>query len=135
MKKREILHEKTTYTDMRDLVERTTELYADRNAYSFRRKASQKEPTTVTFPQMRDDVRGLATELLSLGCKGKHIAVIGKNSYEWYCSYYGILIADAVIVPLDRDWAAADLADTVLKAECEVLFCDPDLSEKADVIT
>ncbi|MBQ8689549.1 MAG: AMP-binding protein [Clostridia bacterium] len=134
MKKREILHEKVTYTDMRDLVERAGELYADRNAYSFKRKASQKEPTTVTFPEMRDAVRGLATEFLARGYKGKHIAVIGKNSYEWYCSYYAILIADAVIVPLDRDWAAADLADTVLKAECEVLVCDPELADKAAVI-
>jgi long-chain acyl-CoA synthetase len=37
-------------------------------------------------------------------------------------------------VPLDRDWLANDLAETVAKAECEVLICDTDIAEKAEAI-
>jgi len=40
----------------------------------------------------------------------------------------------AVIVPLDRDWLAADLAETVARADVEYLFIDGELKEKAEVI-
>ena len=105
-----------------------------RIAYSFRRKPSDPEAIKVDFVQVRDDVRALTTEFLARGYKGKHCAVIGKISYEWALSYFALLCAGAVIVPLDRDWLAADLADTVKKADCEVLICEPELREKATVI-
>ena len=131
---KDMLHAKRDYTDIRHLVEECCELYKDRIAYSFRKKASDKEKVEVTFPQVRDDVRALTTEFLARGYQGKHVAVIGKNSYEWYLCYFALLAADAVIVPLDRDWLANDLAETVLKAECEVLICDPNIAEKTAVI-
>ncbi len=132
--KNDLIHAKREYTDMRDLVEQSCEMYKDRVAYSFRKKASDKEKVEITFAQVRDDVRALATEFLARGYQGKHCAVIGKNSYEWYLCYLALLSADVVIVPLDRDWLANDLAETVLKAECEVLICDPDIAEKTAVI-
>ena len=132
--KTDLIHPKREYTDMRHLVEDSGERYSDRIAYSFRKKASDKEKVEITFEKVRDDVRALTTEFLSRGYQGKHVAVIGKNSYEWYLCYLSLLSADAVIVPLDRDWLANDLAETVLKAECEVLFCDPDIADKTAVI-
>ena len=132
--KTDLIHPKREYTDIRHLVEDSGERYSDRIAYSFRKKASDKEKVEITFEKVRDDVRALTTEFLSRGYQGKHVAVIGKNSYEWYLCYLSLLSADAVIVPLDRDWLANDLAETVLKAECEVLFCDPDIADKTAVI-
>ena len=132
--KTDLIHPKREYTDIRHLVEDSGERYSDRIAYSFRKKASDKEKVEITFGKVRDDVRALTTEFLSRGYQGKHVAVIGKNSYEWYLCYLSLLSADAVIVPLDRDWLANDLAETVLKAECEVLFCDPDIADKTAVI-
>ena len=132
--KTDLIHPKREYTDIRHLVEDSGERYSDRIAYSFRKKASDKKKVEITFDKVRDDVRALTTEFLSRGYQGKHVAVIGKNSYEWYLCYLSLLSADAVIVPLDRDWLANDLAETVLKAECEVLFCDPDIADKTAVI-
>ncbi len=132
--KTDLIHPKREYTDMRHLVEDSGERYSDRIAYSFRKKASDKEKVEITFDKVRDDVRALTTEFLSRGYQGKHCAIIGKNSYEWYLCYLSLLSADAVIVPLDRDWLANDLSETVLKAECEVLICDPDIAEKTAVI-
>ena len=119
---------------MRNLVEFAADTYKDQIAYSFRKKASDKEKIEVSFTKVRDDVRALATEFLSRGYQGKHCAVIGKNSYEWYLCYLALLSADVVIVPLDRDWLANDLAETVKKADCEILICDADIAEKTAVI-
>ena len=134
IRKQDILHKRNDFENVRELVEWAAKEYSDRTGYSFRRRPLDKEAVRVSFTEMRDDVRGLATELISRGLAGKHIAVIGKNSYEWVISYFAILSCGSVIVPLDRDWLAPDLADTVAKAECEVLICESDIQEKADVI-
>jgi len=129
--KKEVLHEKLEFSDMRDLVERAGEMYGERNAYSFRR-TPRSEITTVTFHQFREDVRALTTEMLSHGCTGKHCCVLGKPSYEWAVIYFSVQAAGAVLVPLDSEWNADDLADTMRNANISFLFCDGDLKEKAE---
>ena len=48
--------------------------------------------------------------------------------------YYATLSIGAVLVPLDREWLAQDLADTAKRADVSYLFCDADLGEKAAAI-
>ena len=133
--KNQVLHQKQEFKNMRDLVERAGEMYKDRIAYSFRKNPHDKEIVKVGFSEMRDDVRALSSELLSRGLAGKHCAIIGKCSYSFIKTYFSLLSIGAVIVPLDRDWLADDLAETVTKADAEHLFIDSDLTEKAEVIT
>ena len=132
--KKEILHKRREFKDMRELVEFGAATYGDKPAYSYKIKPSGKERTVVTFNEHLDDIRGLVTEFIKRGYTGKHVVVSGKNSYEWILCYYSLFIAGAVMVPLDRDWLAADLADTAKRAEAQVLICDADISEKAEVI-
>ena len=119
---------------MRDLVERAGDMYSDRVAYSFRAKPHDKEIIKKTFSELRDEIRGLTTELLARGLKGKHCAVIGKCSYSWVRVYFSLLCAGAVIVPLDRDWTGVDLADTVKRADVEYIFVDSDIADKTETI-
>ena len=131
---KDALHEKKEFSSYKNLVEEAAVLYKDKVAYSYRIKPTDKEIQKVTFEQMRDDVRALTTEFLSRGYSGKHCPVIGKFSYEWVCTYFSLIIAGAVIVPLDKDWLASDLADTALKAEASVVFADADMLEKANAV-
>ena len=129
--KQHMLHKKREFTSVRHLIEWAGEKYGARCAYAYRADPHQSEVTRVTFAQMRDDVRGLASELLALGCAGRHCVIIGKMSYEWGLTYFAALSIGAVLVPLDRDWTAADLADTAKNADGEFLFFDEDIAEKA----
>ena len=128
------IHEKQTFLNMRDLVERAGEMYADRTAYSFRQNPHDKETVKVSFSEMRRDVRALSSELLSRGLAGKHCAVIGKCTYSYVRVYFSLLSIGAVMVPLDRDWLKEDLAETVARAEAEYLIIDGDLTEKDEFI-
>ena len=128
------LHDVKEYVDMRDLVESLCAKYEGQIAYSYRTGAISTPATTVTYGQVREDVRALATELRARGYAGKHCALIGKLSYPWISVYLSSLSAGMVIIPLDRDWTAEDLAATVARADCEVVFYDKDLSEKASAI-
>ena len=132
--KKDVLHQKKEFTNVRHLIEWAGEKNGDRCAYSYREDPHRGEVIRVTFAQLRDDVRALATEMLAMGCAGKHCAVIGKMSYEWALTYFATLSIGAVLVPLDRDWLPEDLADTVKNADADFLFCDEDIADKARYI-
>ena len=132
--KNDILHDRIEFTRVRDLVEWAGEEYADRTAYSFREKPLSGEIIRISFTRFRDDVRALATEMLSRGCDGKHCVITGKFSYDWALTYFAALSIGAVLIPLDSDWHAEDLADTARNANADFVFCDKDHAEKAQMI-
>ncbi len=133
--KNEMLHKKREFASVRELVEWAGKKYGAQTAYSFKRDPRKSEVTKVSFAELRDDVRALASAMLEMGCKGRHVALVGKLSYEWALVYFSALSIGAVLVPLDREWTGSDLADTVSRADCEFLFCDGDIAEKASAVS
>ena len=130
---KDMIHEPRFFDNVRALVEWGAEYYGNDTIYSFRPNP-RADVVKKSFVEFRDDVRALASELLSMGCAGRHCVVIGKLSYEWAALYYATLSIGGVLIPLDRDWQAEDLAATVERAEAKFLFCDADIKEKASVI-
>ncbi len=131
--KNHILHEKREFENVRALVEWAADFYKEKTIFSFR-PDPKSEIKKISFISLRDDVRALASEMLAMGCAGKHCVLVGKFSYEWAITYYAALSIGAVLVPLDRDWHAEDLADTASRADASFLFIDEDISDKAPVI-
>ena len=128
-----MIHEPRYFENVRALIEWATEEYGNQTVYSFRPNP-RADIVKKSFIEFRDDVRALASELLAMGCAGRHCVIIGKLSYEWAATYYAMLSIGGVLIPLDRDWQPEDLAATVERAEAKFLFCDADLKEKAAVI-
>ena len=126
------LREKRTFIDIREMVEFIGSEYEGRPAFRYRLKPHDKEAVVVKYEELRDHVRSLTTEIIARGFKGKHIALIGKHSYPWIMAYYSVLCADAVLVPLDKDWGAEELAETVKSGDCEFIIADKDIAEKAE---
>ena len=133
--KKHILHERHEFENVRHLLNFAAETYGEKTFLSYRIKPTDKEVSTSSFTAFRSDVRALGSQLLSMGCAGKHCALIGKFSYEWALMYYATLSIGAVLVPLDREWSMAELADTVERADVEFLFCDADIKTKAEYIS
>ncbi len=133
-KKDKVLHEKKEYSNIREAVEDMGSIYAGRYAYDFRIKPHDKEIVKKTYDELRDDVRALASEMIARGMSGKHVALVGKLSYHWVLVYYATLAIGAVLVPLDKDWTQQDLADTGVRADISVIFCDGDIISKGVAI-
>ena len=130
MKKDLPLHVKHEFPTIREMIRECADMYGDRPAYSFRVKPTDAEPVKKSYIDLKDDVTALATELISRGYQGKHICLIGKLSYSWILVYYATMAIGSVLIPLDRDWQAADLADTVKKADTDLLIVDADIADK-----
>ena len=129
------IHEKKVYPNVREVIEDIGNLYGERTAFSYRIKASDKVIQKKSYIELRDDVRALTTEFISMGVTGKHVALVGKLSYHWILVYYATFCAGGVLVPLDKEWLGKDLADTGAKAEVSFVFCDGDSIEKGRMIS
>ena len=109
-------------TDIKNMLETSAELFADNVA--FLQKYSHKEPyTEIKYSQVMEDVNGLGTALIARGLKGRRIAVIGENCYQWAVSYLAAVCGTGVVVPLDRELNAEELKNQIIRAEVSgVLF-------------
>ncbi len=119
---------------VRELVAMSSSRFNQNIAFSYRKRPSDAEVVRVSFRRAAYDVKCLGTAELKHGMAGAHCALIGKLSYNWVLSYLSLLSIGAVVVPLDRDWTAEELTDTVRNADCSFLICDGDLSAKAETI-
>lgn len=94
-------------SSIRDMVETSCELYADNIAFLSR---SGEKVETVTYAEVGEDVRALATELCARGCRGEKIAVMGANCYQWALTYLTVCSGVGIIVPVDREYTGEQLS-------------------------
>ncbi len=134
MKPEKKIRERVDYRDIREMVEDIGERWADRYAYAYRLNPRDKEVIRKTYPELRDDIRGLSSAFIKHGIAGKHITLIGKYSYNWVLVYYASMCTASVLAPLDKDWTAADLTATAQRADTEVLIVDKAIAEKGKEI-
>lgn len=116
------------YSTVRTMLCDTAARFADKIAYSYRLRSMDREACTVTYSAFLKEIRQIGTAALARGMAGAHVALIGRLSYAWVCTYFAMLSIGAVLVPLDRDWTAEELRETVATAECTFLFCDNELA-------
>lgn len=96
-------------------LERSARLYPDKVALIHGK-------VRATYLEINNSADNLASHLISSGVqKGDRVALFMENSFEYVVSYYGIMKAGAVAVPLNSDlkpdglrYAVADLESRVL---------------------
>ena len=126
---REPIHEFMKFTDLRDMLEKSGELYGDRPAYVFKTEEEGKF-REITHEEFRDDVKALGTKLVEMGLKDKRVAVISENRYEWGVVYLAVVTGTGVIVPLDKSLPENEIESLINRSEVEAIF----YSEKYDDI-
>ncbi len=116
------LYETTVFEDFRIMTENVAKKYPNRTAISYKKNPKDREAIKVTYAEARDYIRNMGTELISMGCRDKHVALIGESSYEWVCSYFSLMSIGAVVVPVDKDLPVEEMAGILNIAECEFVF-------------
>lgn len=128
------LYETTHFEDFRELVENVAERYPDRPALVYRNNPKDPEPSQVTFAEMRDYVRDLGTALVDMGLRDKNVAVVGECLVGWVYAYFALLATGCILVPIDKELPAAEIAAIMNKAECEGLIYSSGVVDKANEI-
>lgn len=107
-------------SDLKDMLNKTRERYGEKPAYKIKMEKGQYK--TFTHNEVRDMVNCLGTSLIHLGLKGKRIAIIGENRYEWEIAYLSIVCGTGVVVPLDKSLPENELEDLIERSGVEAIF-------------
>jgi long-chain acyl-CoA synthetase len=115
--------------DIKDMLKKTGVIYGNRPAFRFRtdKPGVFKE---ITHKEVRDMVDCLGTALVSLlNLKGKRVAVIGSNRYEWEVAYLSVVAGTGTVVPLDKALPENELESLIRRSEVEAIFYEAKYEE------
>ena len=107
-------------SDLKDMLNKTRKLYGNKPGYKI--KVGKGKYKIYTHSEIRDMVDYLGTALIDLGLKGKRIAVIGENRYEWELAYLAVACGTGIVVPLDKSLPENELDEVVERSEIEAIF-------------
>lgn len=115
------------YNRFRDMIESLGEKYGDAPAISwYTRKQEEKG---VSYRQLREDVRSLQAAMTGLGMFGRHIAIVGENSYEWLLTYLAANYCGNVAVCIDIEQPDETILQMLRMADTDVIFYAPAYQE------
>ena len=113
------LYDVKKVNSIKELMQYAVAENGERDAFRYK---SGKEIVNVTYNEFQKDTISLEVALNKLGVEGKHIAVIGENSYEWLTVYLSVLKSKSVLVPIDKELPLKDIINVLKHSESEVLF-------------
>ena len=97
--------------NLKDMIYKSAEIYSTKNAYK-----------DYTYSEVKNIVDYLGSKLIDMGLKGKRIAVIGENRFEWEMAYLAITCGTGVVVPLDKSLPLNELCSVIKRSEVEAIF-------------
>lgn len=107
-------------TDLKDMLIKTEKIYASNPAYKI--KEENETYKIITHKEIRQMVNCLGTSLINMGLKGKRIAIIGENRYEWELAYLSIVCGTGIVVPLDKSLPENELENLIKRSKVEAIF-------------
>ena len=114
------LNEIIEITDLKDMLNKTKKIYGNRPAYKIRNGEGGYK--IITHNEIREMIDCLGTAICNLGLRGKRIAVIGENRYEWGLSYLSIVCGTGIVVPLDKLLPENELESLIERSKIEAIF-------------
>lgn len=131
--KKQKLHKVRKINDLKDMMNQTRKLFPDRPMYVYK-KNKEGELGYIYFKDWIDEVNALGTKLISMGLKGKKIAVISENRSEWGQVYMATVCGTGIIVPLDRSLPKNELESLIIRSGVQAIFYSSKYNEVMDDI-
>jgi long-chain acyl-CoA synthetase len=112
-------YDRDSIHDLKSFILRITEKNPDGDAFRY---TENDKDITVTYKQFKADIEAIGTALYSFNLHGgKHIAILGENSYCWIVTAFAIMNGLNVIVPIDKDLPSDLILSLIKKADCDAL--------------
>lgn len=118
---REQIYKTEGYKNLKEMLQKTGEMFGDRPAYLFKTEVEGKFKE-ITHKEFRDNINHLGTALINMGLKDKRIAVISENRYEWGVAYFAVVAGTGVVVPLDKALPNNEIENLIMRSEVEAIF-------------
>ena len=114
------LYEYLEITDLKDMLKKSGEKYADKIAYKIKKEDGTYK--NISHKHVREMINSLGTSLIDMGLKNKKVAVIGENRYEWEIAYLAVVCGTGIVVPLDKSLPENELRTLIERSGVEAIF-------------
>lgn len=115
------LHKFRKITDLKDMINQSAQEFVDKPAFKYKTE-TPGQFDAITYKQFLDEINSLGTKLIDMGLKGKRIAVISENRYEWCLAYMATVCGTGIVVPLDKLLPANELESLIVRSGVEAIF-------------
>lgn len=109
------------YQTFSEMLTAVSEKYQDKPAISIYNRKGEKIERS--FKHFGKDVNALAAALAKNGCFGRHIGIIGENSYHWIVAYFATIVSGNIAVCIDIEQSDDMLCDMLVDADIEIAIC------------
>lgn len=105
--------------DLREMIENSSIRYPNKTA--FLQKVDGKY-RPVSYIRFKNDIDSFGTALTQRGFAGKRVIVLGENSYSWCLSYMTVVCGLGVVVPVDKEIPAEEVANIAKISEAALII-------------
>ena len=113
--------------NLREMLEESAALYGSRPA--FLEKISGIY-CAYSYARLKNEVMALGTALASRGFREKRIIVTGENCYAWCLSYLSVVCGLGVVVPVDKEIPAEEIANIARLSHAALVLYSPKYEQK-----
>ncbi len=123
------------FNNVKEIIYHSAKAFSGNIAFVIKNKDNNKVSyTNITYKKLLEDINGMGTALYSMNLKGKRIAVIGKNRYEWVVAHLSNLLGSIVSIPLDKDLQLEELENSLIRSKADAIVFDNKLLELVEKI-
>ncbi len=115
--------------NLKDMLYKSVEKWDGRTAFKEKRNGAYE---SITINKFFEDTRALGTELFSMGLSGKRIIVTGENCYNWAVSYMTVVCGLGVVVPVDKEINAEEIANIARISEVAAVIYSKNTAHKIE---
>lgn len=129
------IFEAIEFNNIKEIIYHSAEVYKEKIAFVIKHKENKKiRYENITYQRLLEDINKLGTALYHLKLKGKRIAVIGRNRYEWALAHLSNLLGGIISVPLDKDLQYEELENSLVRSKADCIIFDEKLVDKVEEI-
>lgn len=123
------------FKNIKEIIYHSAEVYKEKIAFVIKHKVNDVvNYENITYQKLLEDVNKLGTALYNMKLKGKRIAIIGRNRYEWAIAHLANLLGGNVSVPLDKDLQYEEFESSLIRSKADCIIFDEKLVDKVDEI-
>ena len=121
------------FQNIKEIIYESAEKYSEKVAFVIKHQEN-KTYENITYKRLLEDVNKLGCSLFKMGFKGKRVAVIGRNRYEWVIAHLANLLGGIVSIPLDKDLQYDELENSLIRSKADAIIFDEKLTSRIEEV-
>lgn len=129
------IFEAKEFKNIKEIVYNSAKKFSQNIAFVIKHQdKKQVEYENITYERLLEDVNKMGTALYEMGLKGKRVAIIGRNRYEWVIAHLANLLGGIVSIPLDKDLQYDELENSLIRSKADAIIFDEKYADKISEI-